>query len=264
MILAMVSLSYPFGRPVVPRKPSADGPRKVFILGAYPRAFHVSWRPPPSSGLRQIKAIAVDNEPEPFWTGADERERMDAWKSTVGFDDARFGEVGLPGPLNGSSGRWVEDHVLRALDANRADAWITDCLDIYCCSNGLRQRLTDTYDHMAGLPPWKLPEHPSEAEIAKQALAGHSERLRDELTTARPERIVTLGNAALRVLARLAHHSNNKSIPVRLSADSMIYGKPIAVHVNGRQVEWFPLAHPAAPKPYQDAHKAWLAAQSSR
>jgi len=259
-ILAVTSLVFPFGRPVAPRIPIANGARQLFILGAYPSAFHVSWRPPSTNGLSQIKAVAVDNEPEPFWTGADEADRLAAWKSAVAFDHARFGEVGLPGPLNGSSGRWVEEQVLRPLDTSRADAWITDCLDVYCCSDDLRQRLTDTYNRVNGLPPWRLLEHPSEDEMVRQALAGHTERLRNELTTARPDRIVTLGNAALRVFARLVGCNDENNVPRQLSPDLKVYGKPIAIRVDGRPVEWLPLAHPAAPKRYQEAHKVWLAA----
>ncbi len=240
--------------------PSANGQRQLFILGAYPSAFHVSWRPPSTNGLSQIKAIAVDNEPEPFWTGADEADRLATWKNAVAFDHARFGDVGLPGFLNGSSGRWVEEQILCPLDTSRADTWITDCLDVYCCSDDLRQRLADTYNRVAGLPPWGLPEHPSEDEIVRKALADHTERLRNELTTARPDRIVTLGNAALRVFARLVGHTDENNAPRQLSADSNVYGKPIATRVDGRPVEWLPLAHPAAPKRYQDAHKVWLAA----
>ena len=240
--------------------PSANGQRQLFILGAYPSAFHVSWRPPSTNGLSQIKAIAVDNEPEPFWTGADEADRLVTWKNAVAFDPARFGDVGLPGFLNGSSGRWVEEQILCPLDTSRADTWITDCLDVYCCSDDLRKRLTDTYNRVAGLPPWGLPEHPSEDEIVRKALADHTERLRNELTTARPDRIVTLGNAALRVFARLVGHTDENNAPRQLSADSNVYGKPIATRVDGRPVEWLPLAHPAAPKRYQDAHKVWLAA----
>lgn len=241
------------------RSPIATGPRPLFILGAYPSAFHVAWRPPAASGLDPIKAVAVDNEPEPFWTGADEASRLISWKSAVQFDSDRWGEVGPVGRLNGSSGRWLDEQILGPLGYCRAKTWITDCLDTYSCSSSLRRRLSDTYDRMPGLPQWNLPAHPSEEDIVKQSINDHMVRIRSELDAAWPTRILTLGNAALRVLAQLVHAARGTSIPNRLSADAAGYGQPVLVHLQGRSVEWIPFAHPAAPKPYQDAHRAWLA-----
>lgn len=60
-----------FGQPVLPRRAVADGQRDVFVLGAYPSALHVEWTPP--SPHRPVRALAVDNEPEPFWNGAPRR-----------------------------------------------------------------------------------------------------------------------------------------------------------------------------------------------
>jgi len=135
---------FPFGLPILPCAPSSDYRCRVFILGAYPSALHVSWRPP--DGLyRPIKAIAVDNEPEPFWTGQDEAARIEAWKERVGFDQAKWGAVAPAGRLNGSSGDWVEQQVLDPLGALRSNTWITDCLDTYRCSDGLASRIDDTY-----------------------------------------------------------------------------------------------------------------------
>jgi hypothetical protein len=255
----VTSFVFPFGRPLIARPPVADGPRPLFILGAYPSAFHVAWRPPAASGLASIKAVAVDNEPEPFWTGADEPGRLISWKHAVEFDGSPWGEVDPVGKLNGSSGRWLDEQILGPLRHSRAETWITDCLDVYSCSSSLRQRLIDTYDRMPGLPHWDLPEHPSEDDIVRQSIAHHTARLRSELAAARPLKIITLGNAALRVLARLVDDAGSTSLPKRLSADAAGYGQPLLVHVHGRSVAWLPLAHPAAPKLYQDSHKAWLA-----
>jgi hypothetical protein len=123
-----VELNYLFGRPVLPARPSTNGPREVLILGAYPSALHIRWVVP---GLaRLIQAVAVDNEPEPFWTGADERARIERWQRDVSFHDS-WGQVSLCGRFNGSSGQWLEEQVLQPLGPTRARAWITDCLDIY-------------------------------------------------------------------------------------------------------------------------------------
>ena len=37
--------------------------------------------------VRAVEALAVDNEPEPFWTGADEVHRVEQWMSQVGGSD---------------------------------------------------------------------------------------------------------------------------------------------------------------------------------
>ena len=71
---------FPFGRPIVECEPVATGRAAMFVLGAYPSALHVRWRPPQGVG-RVVQALAVDNEPEPFWTGADEVHRVEQWMS---------------------------------------------------------------------------------------------------------------------------------------------------------------------------------------
>src|SRR5215212_6481198 len=53
---------FPFGRLVVPCDPVATGRAAMFVLGAYPSALHVRWRPPQGEG-RVVQALAVDNEP---------------------------------------------------------------------------------------------------------------------------------------------------------------------------------------------------------
>lgn len=93
-----------------------------------------------------------------------------------------------------------------------------------------------------------LPKHPYESAIVKAAET-ELDRLRAELRAATPERVVTLGNAALRVLRKLVEGE----LPRKLSADDG-YGKPIPVRFEDQEFEVLPLAHPAAPKRYQEAH----------
>lgn len=247
---------FPFGQPVGACQPLADGPRPVFVLGAYPSALHVRWRPADGPGTRLVRALAVDNEPEPFWDGADQDARIVGWKAAVGWQDDR-GEVAAPvGDLNGSSGRLVDAHVLVPLGAERGDAWITDCLDTYRASTGMRKAVEEVYEPFAAeheLPSASLASHPSEGQIVAEATGQHLGRLRTELATAVPELVVTLGNAALRVFRALLEAPDG---PRKLAADD--YGIRFAVAVGGRSLVWLPLAHPAAPKPYQVAHSAWM------
>lgn len=70
----------------------------------------------------------------------------------------------------------------------------------------------------------------------------------------RPETIYTLGNAALRVLRELVDVTD---APKNLTVDG--YGAMLDVRLaGGHACRWVPLAHPAAPKAYQEAHSLLL------
>lgn len=239
---------FPFGQPVLPRLPSADGPRRYFLLGAYPSAIHVRWAPP--EGRKPIQAMPVDNEPQPFWTGTDQASRIQQWQATVAFE-AQWGAVKPAGRLNGSSGRWLDDRVLAPLGLSREEVWMTDCLTTYRRSVGVHARIQDTYNPFAereGLPVVRLAEHPTEAEIIAEATAAQQHRLVKELEDARPERMITLGRAALTVLQRLVEVSGKQpSLQARPQAEPVNdgYGQPVKVRVGKRAAWWLPLAHPA-------------------
>ena len=254
---------FPFGRPVLRRAPLGGGKKKVFVLGAYPSAFHVTWAPP--LPYEEIQALAVDNEPEPFWNGRDERELFAAWKRAVGFEPGHWGKVEPAGPLNGASGRKLDDNVLAPLGVRRGEAWVTDCLETYRSSVDAAARLSDSYDPFArfrGLPASFVFSRPSENAVVQEALAFQKERLKAELEAAAPELIITLGNAALRVMDRLVEAPRGVAVPSQLSAQSLDYGRRLAVRHGGRLVEWLPLAHPGTPKVYRRAHEDWVAALS--
>jgi hypothetical protein len=245
---------YPFGSEATERPPSADGPRPVFVLGAYPSALHVRWIPPDDAQLRQVKALPVADEPTPFWNGVDARETVAAWVAARGFDPATHGTFAPSPKFNGTSGQWVDANVLGPLDCTRDTTWISDCLDTYRLSNGARKALGDTYDSARdryGWPAWNLRDHPSEEAIVREAWSWHKDRLRAELAVCEPELVVSLGNAALVVMGKLLSAG-----PDRLAVEG--YGQRLNGGLNGRAVEWLPLAHPAAPQRYQEAHRDWV------
>lgn len=247
---------FPFGAPVSSMAVEPRHTRPVFVLGAYPSALHVRWVPPDDSGLKPIRALAVDNEPWPFWDGNDERDRIEVW-SEQWFDD-RCGTVAPAGSLNGSSGRWVRDQVLRPLGARPDDVWITDCLDTYRASDGQRRRIVDTYDALAdefGLPTAMLGEHPDEDQIVREALDTQRQRLLRELEVVSPEVIVTLGRAAARVLHAILELDGE----AELSQDD--YGAFTYVAFQDRPLQWVAFAHPGAPARWQAVHKAWRTQQ---
>ncbi len=247
-------LTFPFGQEVTPCKPSASDRRPLFILGAYPSALHVKWTPPLGAGARFVRALAVDNEPEPFWDGKDEAGRVDAWRHRVRWRD-EWGRAEPAAGLNGPSGDWVVTNILDRLSYDRAQTWITDCLDIYRASTGMQKVVDAVYGPFAvrlGLPGAELLSHPSENQIVNEAIAGHLPRLRGELALAEPDLVVTLGNAALRVFTALA---DERPAIAKLAVDG--YSTTIDITVGGAPLSWLPLAHPAAPTAYQAAHATW-------
>jgi len=142
----------------------------MFILGAYPSALHVAWRPPAG---KPVRAMAVDNEPVPFWNGEREGEYIAQWKAAVGFRAGEWGTVAAAGKLNGSSGIWVDDNVLAPLGAGRDDVCISDCLDTYFSSDDGAARVADTYQPFAegtGLPPARLAGH-FEFDLTRHGMA---------------------------------------------------------------------------------------------
>src|SRR3972149_2657180 len=119
---------YLFGTPVGKCRPVVRGCRTVFLLGAYPSTAHVRWKFP--DGSTAINAVAVDDEPEPFWNGIDEAARVARWAARVGFQSS-WGTAEPCGRFNGSSGVWVDTQVLSPLGVERSAVWKTDCLQAY-------------------------------------------------------------------------------------------------------------------------------------
>jgi hypothetical protein len=251
--------TFPFGRPLESSKPGAKGPRRLFLLGAYPSALHIRWTPPPGHG-RRVQALAVDNEPEPFWDGADQEERVAEWRQAVGWG-AHLGQAAGPGGLNGSTGRAIDDDVLTPLGVARTDAWLTDCLDTYHLSVGMAEAIREVYDPLAqslGLPGEDLPGHPGTEEIVRRA---QRDRLDAELEEAAPRIVVTLGQAALEVFRELVGRAEG---PERLSSTEE-YGQPVAVTTAAGPAVWYPLVHPGQRNlEWRDAHKRWVRAMALR
>jgi uracil-DNA glycosylase len=237
----------------------------VFVLGAYPSGLHVMWQPPASLGLArsQVKALIVDNEPEVFWGGGGAEDIFKHWRAAVGFDGAWGGVQLASNGNNGPSGAWLTKHILRPLGVSREDCWITDCLDTARRSEGQTARLADMYAPAAlalGLPEAVMEPAPKDAGIVREARAKHLDRLRTELDTCQPEIIVSLGNAALRVL-RLVVQVEENDPGTALRADS--YGRSVRVRVGARPATWLPLVHPRSGErtpPWPATHSRWKAA----
>jgi uracil-DNA glycosylase len=243
---------FPFGRLVSARPPSADSVKPFFVLGAYPSALHVEWQPP--QPFKRVQALAVDDEPTPFWDGSGHEAALARWKHCVGFDES-WGRVVSTLKLNGASGHQLAASVLKPLRASASDVWLTDCLDTYRGSLTGAVRMDDTYNpwaRSAGLLPAAVRRHPSEADIVREALVLQRARLMRELSAARPELIITLGNAPLRVLRSLL---GAEDLPTFLTLEQ--YGAQHTVRIGGRSVRCLALAHPGALARYRSVHVQW-------
>lgn len=244
---------FPFGATVRPCAPSADEPRQVFVLGAYPSALHVRWNAPDGT---KVVALPVDNEPEPFWSGEGVEELVEEWKTRTALPEV-CGTVKANG--NGKAGAWLDDKVLATLGVKRSDVWITDCLDRYHSSSGIEKAMEERFLPFAernGLPPATLLAHPSETDVVRRALTPQRRaELRAQIEKCQPETVVTLGNAALRVLRELIDVNSDGPGP-SLHADET-YGRRFTVSVGSQQAMWLPLAHPSSTRAYQVWHTRW-------
>lgn len=247
---------FPFGRSSTRRPPRRpDGSADLVVLGVYPSALHVRWRRPDGA---TIGALAVDDEPEVFWDGADAAQRIDRWRADVGWSE-EWGSVGLAGG-NGSSGRVVIDDVLEPLGVRPGRTYFTDCLPFYFMKSGKGsqgQRIADVYQPFAaehGLPSAHLPPRPKPADLIQRTINEESDELRQQIKDAGSARIVTLGQEAADVLAAVAEVG-----PVELRADEA-YGAPLAVIVGDARLEWLPLTHPGNRTPaWRVRHQQWAA-----
>jgi uracil-DNA glycosylase len=249
---------FPFGAPVLAcgtEMPTRQFP--VLVLGAYPSALHVRWVPPEGYG-RAVAALPVDNEPTPFWDG----QQPSAQDQFQRWHDAWFrpgwGTV-APAPLNGSSGAELVERWLTPLGCSEADVFITDCLSTARTSTGVAARLADRYHPFAdahGAPRATLAPHPSERDIVIEALGEHSHRLTAQMEAADPDLVVTLGNAAARVLAGLGGQADRTAV---LRPDT--YGQERQLTLGGRTLRWQALVHPATPRVWADRHNQWLGAR---
>ena len=169
---------------------------------------------------------------------------------------------------NGPSGQWLRDKILVPLGYRRTECWITDCLDTARLNPGQRRRITETYlqiDGHLGLPTPNMESTPTgDGGIVREAREGHLERLSRELDTARPELIVTLGNAALRVLRLLVEMDSGDPGPALAEAS---YGAEVQARLGARRVRWLPLVHPRSgeriPK-WRQIHLRWVESTHDR
>ena len=266
--------TYPFGRALRPVQPAGSGPSRLFVLGAYPSALHVRWTPPPGLGLRAVQALAVADEPEPFWTGEDETDQLAAWRA-LAVAGQPWGAFEAAGRFNGSTGRHLRASYLAPFGARLEDAWRTDIVNTYFVSRGGASAIAASYRPAAaalGLPDVHLPERPAPHDLVALAARDHRDRIVAELEEAQPEHVLTIGEEPLAALWEVGVEPLGGG-PRLAKLSAAAYGRRLAIVLpNGHRCLLHPLAHPNLlynPKPdaspglragidaYRSAHTRW-------
>jgi hypothetical protein len=255
--------TFPFGAPSTPRppRPATGGRAQVAVVGVYPSALHVRWDVPQWAvqrlGLAQrVGALAVDVEPTVFWDGIDPDpdELVAAWQQAVGFqpgdDELQHGQVRPV--MNGTSGRTVAERVLGPLGVTPAATSFTDVTTRFYVKSGSPRtaqqadRIRDVYAPfamVASLPPARLPARPTPRQLVADAVGIEGGRLRSELADAAAATVVTLGDEARTVLARIADEVAGPPSGA-LRRDDAGYGQPGHLRLGGYRAQWYALTHP--------------------
>lgn len=251
---------FPFGRPATdrpPRAPARDA--DLFVLGVYPSALHVRWQRP--DGVVQVQALAVADEPEVFWDGADAAERVRRWSSEVGWR-RDWGEVSPSG--NGTSGRAVAEDVLAPMGTTIDRCFVTDCLPRYHVKHGPGSQgsaMTERYAPFAaarGLPTVSLPRRPAVPTFIRQAVRENGDQLARQLRFARAELVVTLGEEAADVFAAV---TGAERVVLRRDDE---YGRERRVPSGFGVGAWIALKHPGLREPrWKARHDEWKTEHSS-
>jgi hypothetical protein len=210
---------FPFGQKLTPVPHTHSGRTNIFVLGAYSSALHARWKFGPR-GSDRVKALAIANEPEPFWGGMGEMD-------LITNHTPPFGSL-LSTPQNGASGTALRDRYLIPLDLDAANCWLTDVVNTYFSTPQQRDAFERAYASKGlAAPNWTLPLRPQ--RIAPDA--ERKEQLISELRVASPSWLIALGDVPLSALG-LGKLSRYR------------YGQPVAVRIFGIETNLVPFTHP--------------------
>ena len=128
------------------------------------------------------------------------------------------------------------------------DTWFTDVVNQYFVKGGARSQrssLRDVYEPFAAivdeLNEAHLPARPSPGALVKLAVRAHASRLCAEVAQARPTIVVTLGEEARQVLARIADVADGPpTVPLTdPTALADVYGRPGTIAFGEQRARWY-------------------------
>jgi hypothetical protein len=219
--------SYPFGEPLGSVQWRTSGPRRVFVLGVYPSAFHAKWLSP--EGRVISPALAVADEPEPFWDGSGHEAVLARVTERV---PAEAGSLQDAGGHNGRAGRTLNESYLMPLGLTRDNVWIADLQNYYLASDGQVRRVAESYEPLVdrGLVPPATTIPRASRPTLDQLAEDRDPPLEAEWAEAEPAWLITLGTEPVNVLG-LEHLREGD------------YGRPRRANVLGRDVNHLALVH---------------------
>ncbi|NTW88968.1 MAG: hypothetical protein HGB26_07590, partial [Desulfobulbaceae bacterium] len=197
-----------------------------------------------------------DSEPEIFWTGKGAKEIIEKIPMLSGA-----GKL-LPAAknLNGPSGVALDNQFLKPLGLDRKDAWLCDLVPHSCLNSGQKTAIDLKYNPKKAelhLPDCTTPNVPETL-----ADSSRSNEILDELKTADPAVIITLGDQPLKWFTskfgsklRLEDYGKPKE---------NVYGLLHDIVIDGRAIKLLPLVHPrqaaslgAHSKDWAECHDKW-------
>jgi len=229
---------FPFGQDLKKVQQNNRNPKKAFVLGVYASAVHAKWFD--NNGKTKVQAMAVDSEPEIFWTGENAKKIIDKIKIPN-----ELGKLEVPknNNLNGPSGRVLDNLYLKPLNLNRNNSWLCDLIP-YSRVNKKQKKAIEKHYTIELIEKFNL-NFPTIPDFDRKELNSDKRRLEilNELIHSSAKTILLLGDEPIRYF--LKYFTNNKFKKLSDFGDSFDkYGKAHKLKINDKDYEVIPLCHP--------------------
>lgn len=256
---------FPFGQPNSVRPTRRALPTaKAVVIGAYPSAFHVSWKAPRYAdgpgATGRVRAMAVDVEPEVFWEGneAGGTGLLEAWLKEVDFQEGdkpgQHGHVDSRLPAeNGSSGRKLGLRYLQPLGLRTDEVTFTDIFPVFMVKSGADgkrhqgdaiQIEFNSIAEQMGLQASHLPERIAPTRLPLRAATDFGDRMREDLFDALPKLVITLGEEAWRTVKLVFGFDAHSTVSNFDALYGEAYGRLGTLRLGSHVAKWLPLIHP--------------------
>jgi hypothetical protein len=246
--------TFPFGQSIHVVKQTDRAAKDCFVLGVYASAVHARWVDP--EGRELAKALAVASEPQIFWNGANQEGVI----SQVSIPPLA-GSL-LPAPLNGASGKALEQYYLAPLKLMRKDVWLCDLLPFFHVRPKSAQDycIHTTHNQLALLHGWpiaNIPRLSGTFTIDSKRVAA----IQQELAESQAKVLITLGDDPLRLFTCRFDEKGRTSVR---EFGTTTYGQPQKLKIAGHELIHIPLVHPRQAgklgtysSEWRNLHDAW-------